>query len=98
MSEDKIERAKELAGQIAVLQKELDTMEGLLELKDRHAMSLSEKEDAFDKIYDLALEQVKHVLAHGRNPKDAYRYLYEMAMSATLGENVWDIINTYAED
>lgn len=95
MPEDKIERAKEIIKQMEVLQTELDTIEELLDLNDKNTMTDTEKAVAFDKLFDVALAQVKYAIAHGRDMKDYRYYMYETAMLAALGENVFHVLNAY---
>jgi hypothetical protein len=97
MTEDKIERAKLLQQQIDSMQKELETVEVLLDLNDKNTMTDAEKAIAFDKIFDLALEQVKYTIAHGRSMKDSHYYLFEIALESTLGDIVFCVINEYVK-
>ena len=44
-------------------------------------------------VQQLCEENIEHLAAHGYEPKDMDHYIYEAAIEAVFGKNVWVWIN-----
>ena len=91
---------------IAQIEAEIDALQGKLKLveetqhriviKERSlTLSLEEKADAFDSLYNYVSSIMEEIVKDQYVPKDTKHWIFEYTMTTLFGDEVWSVWNKY---
>ena len=89
---------------IAQIEAEIDALQGELKLVEEtqhrivikeRSLSLEEKADAFDSLYNYVSSIMEEIVKDQYVPKDTKHYIFEYTMTTLFGSEVWSMWNKY---
>lgn len=87
----------QIEAEIDALQDELRTVEKTQWLKESSTLSLEEKADAFDSLYNYVSSRMEEIVKEQYIPKDTDHYIFEYTLTTLFGDEVWSAWNKYVK-